>query len=256
MCHEEHDRQAEAQIKRDVKEYGWHVGAIEANTATPAFAYTIGLWENFKQPEIICFGLPTKTLHLILNDAGEWIRGGKTIELAVDNFDILEAVPVQFRQVEEENIADYFGYGRWFYDYKDFPAIQLIWPDRDKNYPWNENYDEQYEFAQPMLDRKLDFKFFEPRNTTAFVARQIFEESMPILRVFHDDDDGAWQFLTGELGELVTSDDIMIVCLEDVVKHDPTINELFNMPTGRVATREFVGAKWIREEIEEEEETE
>lgn len=253
MSHEEHDAQAEAQIKRDVKEYGWHVGVIEANTATPAFAYTIGLWENFKHPEIICFGLPIKTMHLILNDAGEWVRGGKTIQLAADNFEIFKAVPVQFRQVEQENIVDYFGYGRWFYDYKDFPAIQLIWPDKDSNYPWDEGYDEKYEFNQPMLDRKLDFKFFEARNTASFVARQIFKEDKPILRVYHDEDDGAWQFLTGET---VIAEDLMIVALEQVVKRDPTINELFNMPTGQMATREFVGAKWVREDIEEEDEDE
>ncbi|HEX8349015.1 MAG TPA: DUF4262 domain-containing protein [Hymenobacter sp.] len=250
MSHEEHDSQAEKNIKQDVEEYGWSVCLFEKDTTLPAFAYTIGLWKNFKHPEIISFGLPIDTLHAILNDAGGWVSDGKVIELATDNFDIFENLPVQFRQIEQENILDYFGYARWFYEYKDFPAIQLVWPDRARNYPWDKGYDARYTFSQPLLDRKLAFKFFEPRDVAAFVARQVFKEDKPILRVRHDADDGAWQFLTGEP---VTTDDIMLVALEEVVKLDPTINSLFNMPTGQVATRKFVGDKWTREEIEDDE---
>jgi hypothetical protein len=54
---EEHDKQAEEEITRIVKEYGWYVALFEANTATPAFAYTVGLWKNLRHPEIISFGL-------------------------------------------------------------------------------------------------------------------------------------------------------------------------------------------------------
>lgn len=68
--------------------------------------------------------------------------------------------------------------------------------------------------------------------------------------MYHDDDDGSWQFLSEDS---VTSEDAMIVCLEEIVKRDPSVNELFNLPTGQMATREFVGAKWVREVIEAEE---
>lgn len=250
MPHEEHDSQAEENIKRDVKDYGWSVCLFEVNTATPAFAYTIGLWENFNHPELICFGLPINTMHAILNDVGEWVRGGQRVELGVDNFDVLERLPVQFRPVEASNIPDYFGYGRWFYKYLDFPAVQLIWPDTEGHYPWSAAYAARYEFSQPLLEQKLDFKFFEPKDTAVFAARQIFKENKPILRVRHDEDDGAWQFLTGET---VTTDHIIIVALESVVKRDPTVNSLFNMPTGQVATRDAVGSPWVREELQEEE---
>lgn len=251
MSHAEHDSQAEQNIKRDVKEYGWSVCLFEEDSATPAFAYTIGLWKNFKHSEVISFGLSLDTLHAILNDVGEWARNGKTVELGVNNYEVLERLPVQFRQVDHGNIPDYFGYGRWFYEYQDFPVIQLIWPDRDSNYPWDNGYDARYKFSQPLLEHKLDFKFFEPRDTAAFVARQIFTENRPILRVHHSEDDGAWQFLTGET---VTADDIIVVALEEVIKRDPSINSLFNLPTGRLATRESIGGKWTREKIEEEEE--
>lgn len=247
MPHEEHNTQAEINIKNDVKKHGWTVCLFEADTATPAFAYTIGFWKNFNHPEIIAFGLPLDTMHAILNDAGDIIKAGTTLETAVDNFEILELHPVQFHRVDADNIADYFGYARWFYDYEAFPALQLFWTDKAGKFPWQRGADKAYEFDQPMLDRKLDFKFFEHRNVAVFVARQIFKEAKPILRVVHDDDDGSWQFLTKDI---TTGDDMMVVCLEEVVKRDQTVNELFNLPTGQMATREFVGAKWVREAVE------
>ena len=47
---------------------------------------------------------------------------------------------------------------------------------------------------------------------------------------------------------------MMVVCLEEVVKWDQTVNELFNLPTGQMATREFIGANWVREVVEEDNE--
>jgi hypothetical protein len=74
MEHEDHDKQTEREIRRIVKEFGWYVALFEANTATPAFAYTIGLWNNFEHPEIISFGLSLDTLGAILNNAGNIVK--------------------------------------------------------------------------------------------------------------------------------------------------------------------------------------
>lgn len=241
--HQRHDQEAENAIKRTVKEHGWFVALFEADTATPSFAYTIGLWKTFEHPEIIVFGLPTDTMHWMLNDAAELVKAGQAIQLSVDNTDILNNVPVQFRAVDASNIRDYFGYARWFYDYSEFPAIQLIWPDKQAVFPWQKEFNQQYALDQPLLEQKLDFKFFEHRDTATFVARQIFTEGRPILYASHDEE-GDWQFTTGDM---VTNDDIMIVALDEVVKLDSSVNDLFNMPTGQCASRQFVGDKWVRE---------
>ena len=88
-----------------------------------------------------------------------------------------------------------------------------------------------------------NFRFDEERNVAVFTVKQIFEKNIPILYVSHDEEDGAWQFLTGDVPEV---DDMMIVALEQIVMHDPTINELFDLPMGNFAERKFVGDKWIR----------
>jgi hypothetical protein len=88
-----------------------------------------------------------------------------------------------------------------------------------------------------------DFKFDEKRSVAVFTARQVFKENKPILYVCHDEEDGAWQFLPGEP---VEEKDAMVVALEEVIKHDPTINELYDLPMGYYAERKFVGDKWIK----------
>ncbi|WP_324674952.1 DUF4262 domain-containing protein [Hymenobacter sp. GOD-10R] len=246
MSHEEPTLRPEDRIKSDVDKYGWHIALFEADTATPAFAYTIGLWKNFQHPEVITFGLPLPAMHALLSGAAELVKGNQPLALATDNFDFLDGLPVQFRRVEEENLGDYLGYARWYYNFEQFPAIQLLWPDEQSKYPWDAEHDERYKFSQPLLEHKLDFKFFEERNTAVFVAQQVFKENKPILRVRHDEEDGAWQFLTDAPA---TTDTIMLVALEQVVKHDPTINALFDLPTGQSAFREFVGGDWKRVEV-------
>jgi hypothetical protein len=37
----------------------------------PGFAFTIGLYQRFRHPELLVFGLPLDTMHLMLNGAGE-----------------------------------------------------------------------------------------------------------------------------------------------------------------------------------------
>jgi len=43
--------EVEETIKKNVNEFGWYVAIFEATKYLPSFAYTIGLWKNFKHPE-------------------------------------------------------------------------------------------------------------------------------------------------------------------------------------------------------------
>jgi len=91
---------------------------------------------------------------------------------------------------------------------------------------------------------EFEFRFNEERNVAVFTVKQIFQENKPVLFVCHDEEDGAWQFLTGEA---VEEKDSMIVALDEIVAHDQTLNEVFDLPEGYFAVREFIGDVWIRE---------
>ena len=86
--------------------------------------------------------------------------------------------------------------------------------------------------------------FSDPRNVLTFTVRQIVRDRHPILRVTHDSDDGAWQFLEWTTPN---EEDAMILCLEEVAKLDPSIFELADLPLGWRATRRNASDTWHRE---------
>ena len=136
--------------------------------------------------------------------------------------DFLGDYDVRFLTVDKGWYKDYFGYGHWFNQTWNFPALQIVWPDKQALFPWEENFNPDWKSGQPLLDRSLDFKFREERNVAVFTTRQVLEGS-PILRVVHEDD-GSWQFLCDTTYE---ESDFKIVRLDEMVGRDPTVNKLF-----------------------------
>jgi hypothetical protein len=236
--------------RQHIEQYGLSIVIIEATNYLPSFAYSIGLWETYKHPEIICFGFSTKTLHILINDVSEVIKRGSRIMPgeAYDNF--LQGGNTFFVMVNPSYLPNYFGAAIEYYGSKNFEALQFVWPDRKNKFPWQPGFEKEFIYKQPLLDRNTDFKFREARNVAIFTTKQWLEQRKPITKVVHDND-GDWQFLTGDQ----MPEDICIVALEQMAKSDPTLNEIFNLDYGEYAERNFIGDIWVRglSEIEEDE---
>lgn len=245
----EHNCIDEQTLSAYIEKFGWTVILLEATDYLPSFAYTVGLWKNYNHPEIISFGLTTKTLQSILNDAGEIAKAGQKIEVSKNYTDFFENSDTQFLKVDYQNISDYFGKAISYYKTIDFPAIQLVWTDRNNKFPWENDFEQEFEFRQPLLDRNADFKFREAKNLGVFTTRQWLEHGKPILRVVHDND-GDWQFLTGDQ----ILEDARIVALEKMIIKDRTLNDVFNLDYGEVADRAHIGGPWTRTKKENDDE--
>ena len=89
-----------------------------------------------------------------------------------------------------------------------------------------------------------DWPFADPQNVAVFTVRQIAQEAQPILRVVHDVEDGAWQFLQWDTPRM---EDAMLVCLKNIVRLDPSIRELADLPLGWRALRRTSEEQWYRE---------
>lgn len=235
------------QTRENIQQFGLEVIMVHPGKYLPGFAYSVGLTETYHHPEICCFGLPSKLAHEIINDIAEMIKNGQRIQTGIDYTTIFEGSKAVFLPVDHENIGDYFNVALVHYDERELDVLQLIWTDRNDRYPWEADFEEQFLYDQPLLDRNAAFKFYEPKNRTAFTTRQWLEEHKPILVVAHDHE-GDWQFLTGDQ----EPEDIRIVALEQVVLRDPSLNELFDLEFGERAFRDVAGGEWTREEMEEE----
>ena len=88
-----------------------------------------------------------------------------------------------------------------------------------------------------------DWPFDQPRNGATFTLRSIAFGGAPILRVSHDADDHGWQFLDGQRVEPANA---AVVALEEVVRLDPSVLELADLPPSWSATRATKSSPWQR----------
>jgi hypothetical protein len=147
-----HDR-GEDFIIEAVQEYGWAVQLIPAGDETePAFAYTVGLFASFGHPELIVFGLPHDVMHAMLNACGELVRSGTKLSSRVLLDGVLEQRPVRLSSVvERRSYEQHVGYAMWFNKGREFPLLQVTWPDKRGHFPGDDGFDAGVRQLQPLL---------------------------------------------------------------------------------------------------------
>lgn len=240
--HRGYDR---AEIVENIEKHHCHIVMVIGDHL-PGFAYSIGLFESFGHPEIICFGMDLSMMAELINDACDSIKQGNTFGTYIPYPDFLEGVDVKFVTVDQSFYGDYFNFAINYYGDENFPAMQMVWPDKENKFPWEENFYEPWKFQQPLLDRNTDFKFYEPHNLCVFTTQTVIE-GQPVLYVYHDTD-GEWQFHSTDD---ITDEEPLTLSLESVVKLDSSINQLYDLKPGWYASRNDKESEWVRLEFEE-----
>jgi hypothetical protein len=165
-------------IRRVIAEFGWWVGLIDGADEGPAFAYTVGLHETFRHPESIIFGLPLQSMHAILNNCGELIRGGSRFEAGAASPEVLEGYQVRFRAVTAaESYDEYLGYGCRHYGSRDFPVLQCVWPDTSHKFPGETGAASFLAEAEPLLPRNRCQDPRQPRPHSRSATRRLIRSS-------------------------------------------------------------------------------
>lgn len=89
-----------------------------------------------------------------------------------------------------------------------------------------------------------DWPFSDPKNVAVFTVADILERRAPILLVSHEEEDGGWQFLTGD--DLPPQEHWKLVGLSEIVSLDPSVKELADLPLGYSASRASSTDTWQR----------
>jgi hypothetical protein len=137
-------------ILEHIKEYGWHAALVPESDDQPRFAYSIGLFQRYQQPELILFGLPHDLMHDMISDYEKMLAAKTPPSLNERIASLLEGYDCIFKEVLPKHLREYFGYGLWFYK-GPFPAIQCIWPDKAGKFPWEDDCHPRLKIAQPLL---------------------------------------------------------------------------------------------------------
>lgn len=238
--HYEHDKQITARIIRDIEFCKLHVAYVESDGYCPGFGYSIGLFKSFNHPELIIIGLDPDSTGIIINSAKKNIEDGVIYLTGVNYPGFLMEKPVRFVEVQLEHYADYLGYAGWYNDQSfDFPTLQIVWPDNSGIFPWEPGFNEKFKFRQPLLDRNTDFKFLEERNLGVFTTDNVLNGA-PVLYVYHNED-GDWQFHSEAKPD---SEHARIVCLEELVRMDNSLNGIYYLNYGESAFRKSKIDSW------------
>jgi hypothetical protein len=155
ICHDhgDRDRLDNFQLRTivHVTQYGWSVVLIPANDAGPGWAYTIGLGHSHGSPELAMFGGDVYEMEEILNALGRQAAEGRPPSDGERREDVLRGWPVVFRAADPRWHEAAFGGALAFYRRTPVTFLQVVWPDPNGRFPWDEGTDGVYRRAQPVL---------------------------------------------------------------------------------------------------------
>ena len=135
----------------DVGRYGLHIVHVLEEGDLPPFAYTVGLCHTFAHPEVLVYGLPKTTAHNLLNHLADQLRKGRKYAAGEICDDLVEGYRVTFRIVPHAKYREHLGWAAGFNERPDFPALQLIYPDRQGQWPWDEGASAAFRHQQLVL---------------------------------------------------------------------------------------------------------
>ncbi|WP_206026066.1 hypothetical protein [Roseimicrobium sp. ORNL1] len=92
-----------------------------------------------------------------------------------------------------------------------------------------------------MPNETQQWPFADPKNVAAFTTRFVMTLNEPIVAVYHNYEDGAWQFHSNRASD---ERDLMLVALSEVWEKDPSIGLVNDLPYGWKATRTTPVAPW------------
>ena len=217
------------------------VVCVPASADRPAFAYTVGLFQRFKVPEIILFGLPAEESHEILMKCRDLCKGGEMLRPLHAYEGVLRApYRVAIREVDYDHYETYLGDAIWFYDGEAFPVIQAFWPDKSGKMPWDAGCDPKVASVQPRLDHPWPFRGV-PVTQLVWTLKPLVRGERPILRVIREEED-EWQLLGDETE--IADEDVTQVTLAQAYLQDPTIGDVWPLEAGYVAVRVSKDGPW------------
>ncbi len=255
-------------ILKNIKEYGWHANGIPGEGSAPDWAYSVGLFAKYGQPELIVFGLEIATMHQMIVRYADLLQTGKEIHVSESPRDsklspntilkidgIIPDKPSVLREVHVPWCEPLLRSASWYYHYQEYPVLQCFWPDRHGYFPWDDHCSKPSRKAQPLLyERSVEktglpksllvdepWRFADSPDTMCFTSNYVLKGS-PITRVYHDFE-GDWQFHGDQDTDRVKP---KVVCLSCIVEMDSSIEELQDLPYGWMAERKSPKHKWKR----------
>ncbi len=135
----------------EVRKFGWMATHVYAGDATPSFTYTTGLSVLRNQPELIVFCLDMETAHGVLSNVVREADKRPSLPIGAPISGVLESGGIVLFPTTAAKHAEWLLRSVWFYGTDDFPCQQVVFPDRNGRFPWQDGVDPAFRDLQPDL---------------------------------------------------------------------------------------------------------
>ncbi|MGE0144153.1 MAG: DUF4262 domain-containing protein [Planctomycetota bacterium] len=144
-----------AAAREEITEHGYKVVLIEEDGERPAYGFTIGLSGVAKHPEVLVIGLDDAEdggrMHDLLDAVAERVLSGEPLVVGQRDSSLLEGHLLGVRAIDAVHLSDWLAIGVAVLGRDDFPAVQLLWPDRFGRLPIDLHCEAKVIEAQPVL---------------------------------------------------------------------------------------------------------
>ena len=87
------------------------------------------------------FSLQGEIAHDVFWDMFRLAKGNTPLSLGKPTNQVFANRTAYVFPIAKRFYPDYLGWSRWFYGGDDFPCLQIVWPDREGVFPWEETFD-------------------------------------------------------------------------------------------------------------------
>lgn len=143
----------DADLASDIAQHGWVVLKIDAGRGLE-YGYSVGLTRAFGHAELVVVGLDDETMQELINDIGDAIERGAVFRDGDVSSDFLEGYDVTFRAVPAARNAELFAMAHRFYGGEGLNVLQVVYPDRDRRWPWQPGVSADFVKGQPLLGER------------------------------------------------------------------------------------------------------
>ncbi|RZS34355.1 uncharacterized protein DUF4262 [Herbihabitans rhizosphaerae] len=147
----EQDTALRAWLLAEADQHGNAVVEVPPDQHGAPYTFTVGAWRRFGVPEAVVIGLPKDMGPVLVNAYVEQARAGRRFVPGQLYDDFFDGVPVTVERVHKGHYPEFLGSAFLIYRTGDFPAVQLIVPTPEGQWPWNADAPEGFADWQPIL---------------------------------------------------------------------------------------------------------
>ena len=125
-------------------------GILYSFAELPSFAYSAGIDESWRHPELIVFGLDYDLSTRLITEIANLIRKGASFTDQSGDYRIVD-MNVRFLEVPISGAKQYLRETASYYGEKKFRVLQILWADEQGRFPTDPQCSDQVKRIQPVL---------------------------------------------------------------------------------------------------------